>query len=226
MVLRAAIEERVAAGGTVIEAVFVGVHVLAGERALGRRLAQDGVLLWREPLSPLLVGGGQLVARRTLLKPNRAAHAGPAQTAVSVGDLVEVLLVVALGVVERAGGRDLRGDRVEAGILKRLLVGVAGLLGGPTLLVVSVVNRRAVLRADVVALAHSLRWVVGLPEHRKQVPVGDLLGVEDDEHGLGVSGPTAANLLVGRVLREASRVADRRRVNAVDLPEPTLGPPV
>jgi hypothetical protein len=133
--------------------------------------------------------------------------------------------VVALGVVERAGGRDLRGDWAVTGASQRLLVDVARLLGGPTLLVVSVVNRRAVLRADVVALAHSLRWVVGLPEHRKQVPVGDLLGVEADEHGLGVSGPTAANLLVDRVLSEASRVADRRSVNAVDLPEPTLGPP-
>src|SRR5215207_8198513 len=225
VVLRAAIEERVAAGGTVVEAVFVGVHVLAGERVLGRRLAQDGVLLRREPLSPLLVGGGQLVARRTLLKPNRAAHAGPAQTAVSVGDLVEVLLVVALGVVERAGGRDLRGDRVEASTLKRLLVGVAGLLGGPALLVVGVVDRRAVLRAYVVALAHPLRWVVGLPEHREQVTVGDLLGVEDDEHGFGVSRTAAANLLVRRIRREASRIANRCRVNAVDPPELTLCTP-
>ena len=55
VVLRAALEERIAAGDAVVEAVFVGVHVLAGERALGRRLAQDGVLLRREPLPPLLV---------------------------------------------------------------------------------------------------------------------------------------------------------------------------
>ena len=36
----------------------VGVHVLAGERALGPRLAQDGVLLRREPLSPLPAAAG------------------------------------------------------------------------------------------------------------------------------------------------------------------------
>src|SRR5688572_21513313 len=58
----------------------------------------------------------------------RAAHAGTAHTAVSVGDLVQVLLVVALGVVERASRRDLRGDRTVTGTPKRLLVGVAGLL--------------------------------------------------------------------------------------------------
>src|ERR687885_829001 len=77
VVLRVAIEERVAAGGAVVEAVFVGVHVLAGERALGRRLAQYGVLLRREPLPPLLVGAGQLVAPRTRPEADRAAHAGP-----------------------------------------------------------------------------------------------------------------------------------------------------
>src|SRR5215217_60656 len=133
--------------------------------------------------------------------------------------------MVAFGVVERAGGCDLRGDRTVIGASQRLLVAVTRLLGGPALLVVSVVDRRAVLRAYVVALAHPLRWVVGLPEHREQVPEGDLLGVEDDEHGLGMPGTAAANLLVGRVRREAPRVADRRRVDAVDLPELTLGPP-
>src|SRR5215207_10422893 len=225
VVLRAAIEERVAAGGTVVEAVFVGVHVLAGERVLGRRLAQDGVLLWREPLAPLLVGVGKPVARRILAEPDRTAHAGPAETAISVRNLVEVLLMVALGIVERAGGRDLRGNRIIAGTPQGLLVGVAGLLGGPALLVVRAVDRRAVLRAFVVALAHPLCRVVGLPEHREQVPVGDLLGVKGDEHGLGVPGTAAANLLVGRVQREASRVAGRRRVNAVDLPELALGAP-
>src|SRR5215217_5441476 len=90
---------------------------------------------------------------------DRAAHAGTAQTAVSVGDLVQVLLVVGLGVVERASGRKLRGNRIVTGIPKRLLVGVAGLLSGPALLVIGVVDRRAVLRAYVVALTHPLRRV-------------------------------------------------------------------
>src|SRR5215216_7559638 len=66
---------------------------------------------------------------------------------------------------------------------------------------------------------------MGLPEHREQFPVGDLLGIEDHEHGLGVPGSSAANLLIGRVRCEASGVADCCRVNAVYLPELALGPP-
>src|SRR3712207_3076425 len=66
---------------------------------------------------------------------------------------------------------------------------------------------------------------MGLPEHREQFPVGDLLRIEDDEHGLGMPGSSAADLLIGRVRCEASRVADRRGVNALYLPECTLGPP-
>jgi creatinine amidohydrolase len=60
--------------------------------------------------------------------------------------------MVVLGVVERADGRYLSGDRAEAGATQGLFVGGVGLLGGPALLVVRVVDRRAVLRADVVAL--------------------------------------------------------------------------
>src|SRR5215207_3641509 len=225
VVLRPAVKEQVAAGGAVVEASFVGVHVRTRERELGRRLAQDGVLLRREPLAPLFVGEGQLVAVSTDAEANRAAHARPAQTAVSIGDLVEVLLMVGLGIIERASGRELRGNRTVTGTPKRLLVGVAGLLSGPTLLVACVVDCRAVLRADVVALTHPLRRVMGLPEHCEQVLVGDLLWIEDDEHGLGVPGPSATNLLIGRVRCEATRVADCCRVNAVDLPEFTLGPP-
>src|SRR5215217_8090836 len=66
---------------------------------------------------------------------------------------------------------------------------------------------------------------MGLPEHREQVPVGDLLRIEDDENGLSVPCSSAADLLIGRVRCEASRVAYCCRVNAVYLPEFTLGPP-
>src|SRR5829696_3335983 len=225
MVLRLAVKERIATSGAVVEAGFVGVHVLTRERGLGRRLAQDGILLRREPLPPLPIGEGQLVTIGTHAESDRATHAGTAQTAVSVRYLVQVLLVVGLGIVERASGRNLRGNRIVTGTPKRLLVGVTALLSGPTLLVTRVVDCRAVLRADVVALTHPLRRVMGLPEHCEQFPVGDLLRIEDDEHGLGVPGSSATNLLIGRVRCEAARVADCCRVNALDLPEFTLGPP-
>ena len=49
------------------------------------------------------------------------------------------------------------------------------------LLIRGVVDARAVLRADVVALAHALGRVVLLEERLQQVGVGDLLGVERDQ---------------------------------------------
>jgi hypothetical protein len=93
------------------------------------------------------------------------------------------------------------------------------------LLVARVVDRRTVLRAYVVALAHPLRRVVGLPEYSQQVSVGDLVGVEDDQHDFRVSGSAAARLPIGRVWCEASCVTYDGRIDAIDLPELALGPP-
>ena len=51
------------------------------------------------------------------LRP-RVAHLAEAVVAVAVGVRVEVLLVVRLGVVERACGRDLRDDLAVAGLIE------------------------------------------------------------------------------------------------------------
>ena len=98
-----------------------------------------------------------------------AAHAGGVDGAVAVGVLVEVLLVVRLGVVERAEVGELGGDRPVAGVAERrrhrrrgwprLALALAGL---------GEVDRAAVLRPDVVALAHPLGRVVVLPEQLEQ----------------------------------------------------------
>src|SRR4051795_13158793 len=159
------------------------------------------------------------------LKPDRAAHAGAAQTAVPTGVLLQILLVVGLGEVEGPGGRDLGGDLAHPGRGQTLLVGVARGLGRRALLVAGVVDRRPVLRADVVALAHALGRVVALPEEPEHLLVAGEKRVEDDEDGLGVAGATRADLLVGRVRRRAARVADGRRVHARGLPEDPLGAP-
>src|SRR5206468_6517252 len=82
--------------------------------------------------------------------------------------------------------------------------------------------QRAVLRADVVSLPHALGRVVVLPEEAQDLVVAGLRGVEDDEDDLGVARPTGAGLLVGRVRREAARIAHRGRIDAGRLPEDAL----
>ena len=133
--------------------------------------------------------------------------------------------MVVLGVVEGPGGLDLGRHRVLAGGPQRLVVGVAGHLRRRLLGVVGEVDARAVLGADVVALAHALGRVVLLEEDLQQVGVGDLLRVEGDQHRLGVAGLRRADLLVGRVRGGPVLVADRRRVDAVEFPEQPLRAP-
>src|SRR5205814_8879550 len=66
---------------------------------------------------------------------------------------------------------------------------------------------------------------VVLPERLEQRLVARDGRVEDDEHGLGVAGLAATDLLVARVRRVAAAVADGGRVDARDLPELALGAP-
>jgi len=132
-----------------------------------------------------------------------------------------------LGVEVRrlAGGPDLGGDLAEAATGQLLAVDLGQLAGGLLLLGGGPVDRRAVLGAHVVALAHALGGVVDLEELLHQVGVGDDGGVEDDAHGLGVPGAAAADLLVGRVRRAATGVADRGGPDAGELPVDLLGAP-
>src|SRR5690349_10268897 len=95
---------------------------------------------------------------------HRAGDAGASEPAVPVRVLGQVLLVVVLGVVERAGGCDLGRDLAVAGALQALGEGLLRGLDRRALGVVGVVGRGAVLGADVVALAHALGRVVALPE--------------------------------------------------------------
>ena len=87
------------------------------------------------------------------------------------------------------------------------------------------VDRRAILRTDIVALAHSLRGIMRFPEHLQQLVVADLGGIEHHEHDFGVARAAAAHLFVRGVGRVATGVADSGRVDARQLPELALGPP-
>src|SRR6185437_10967249 len=80
--------------------------------------------------------------------------------------------------------------------------------------------------AHIVALAHALGRIVALPKGLQQPLVGDFLRVIDHQHDLVVPGAPAADLLIGRVGRDARRIADSRDMDAVaQLPEFTFRAP-
>ncbi len=133
--------------------------------------------------------------------------------------------MVVLGVEERAGRGDLCRDRPEPGLGQGGLVGRPTGLRGPLLLRRGGERRAAVLRAHVVALAHALGRVVGLPEGLQQARVGQHRGVEHHLDGLGVAGTGGAHLLVRGVRRVPALVADGRGVDPGQLPEHPLGAP-
>src|SRR5262249_29069569 len=145
--------------------------------------------------------------------------------AIAVRVLRQVLLVVGLRVVELVGGLDLGGDVAVAGGPELLLIALERRLGSLALSLVRPQNQRAVLRADVVALPHALRRIVRLPEGRKELVIGDALGVEDAEDSLRRAGQAAAALLVGRIRRVTAGISHRCRVDARELPEDALGAP-
>src|SRR6266508_6793225 len=135
--------------------------------------------------------------------------------------LLEVALVVVLGRPELLGRGDLGHDRLaEVGL--RLLL---RLLGRDLLLGRVEEDRRAVLVADVGALPVELGRVVQLPERGEELVVRDLLGVEFDEHRLGVAGGVAAHLLVRGLLGAAAGVPHGGRLHARDLAERCLDLP-
>src|SRR3954471_10885941 len=113
-------------------------------------------------------------------------HAGVGVAAVPERVLRQVLLVVVLRVeVRGVGGRpDLGGDVTEAPARELVAVDLGQLAGDLLLLGRRVVDRGAVLGADVIALAVALGRVVDLEERLDEVGVGDLLGVEHDPHRL------------------------------------------
>src|SRR5271165_6964761 len=86
-------------------------------------------------------------------------------------------------------------------------------------------NRRAVLVADVPALATTGGRVVDPPERLQQPLVADLGRVEPHLDRFCVAGPVAAHLLVGRLGGAPAGVADPRLDDAVDLAERRLYPP-
>ena len=112
-----------------------------------------------------------------------------------------------------------------ASVLERRLLGVARADRRRLLRGRGEEDRRAVLRADVEALAVAGRRVVGRPEALEQLVVADDRRVERHLDRLRVAGALAAHLAVGRVLRVAAGVADARGRHTVGAAELGLDAP-
>ncbi|MOA06358.1 hypothetical protein D3C78_1259890 [compost metagenome] len=133
--------------------------------------------------------------------------------------------MVGLGVVERRCLADLAGDGAVAGTGQFGGVGCGAGARLGQLLGRAAVDRRTVLGAGVVALAHALGRVVGLPEHLEQGFEAGLPRIVDHPHHFGVPGHAGADFLVGRVGREAAGVARGRHPHPRLLPQAPLGAP-
>src|SRR5699024_7605744 len=119
----------------------------------------------RHPLSTQAMGPARLSGAHCLCirvrlgpsgtvrgQPRWAGHAGLSETAVATRHLVQILLVELLGIVELAQRCDLGGDLTVARSTQRPLERVPGRLRLFTFGVVGIVDRRAVLRAAIIAL--------------------------------------------------------------------------
>src|SRR5882757_8442279 len=84
---------------------------------------------------------------------DRARHAGGAQSAIARRILSEILLMIVLGEIEFVRWRDLGGDGAETLRRQRLLVRRLRRVGGLALRITEGVDRRAILGADIIALA-------------------------------------------------------------------------
>src|SRR5215467_13195075 len=135
--------------------------------------------------------------------------------------LFEVALVVLLGPVERRRRGDLRDDLP----LARLLLGIARSDCGFLLASVMVEDRRAVLAAEIQALAVAGGRIVDPPEHLKQLRVADLGRVEPHLDRLSVPGAVPTDLSVAGVRDMPAGVADSGLQHSVDLAEGRLYPP-
>ena len=122
-----------------------------------------------------------------------------------VGIVFEIILMVILGAVEDIQRGDFGDDGVGPQV-GGVEFGADGLRRFLLRLIV-IEDGRAVLRADVVALAVGGGGVVDGEEDFQYLAEGDDAGVESDLDDFGVAGAFAADLLVGGVGHVAASVA-------------------
>src|SRR5207245_6146479 len=132
--------------------------------------------------------------------------------------LFEVALVVRRGPVQRRRRGDLRDDLPPY----RLLLGVTGGDRGFLLASAMAEDRRAVLAAEIEALAVAGGRIVDPPERLKQLRVADLGRVEPHLDRLGVAGAAPADPLVSGVRHMPAGIAQSVLPHPVDLAEGSL----
>ena len=76
------------------------------------------------------------------------------------------------------------------------------------------VDRRAVLRTDVVALGIQRGGIVNDEKHFKQIGVADDSRIEGDAHHFGMAGVAAADVFIGRIGEMSAAVAGFDGFNA------------
>jgi hypothetical protein len=114
---------------------------------------------------------------------------------------------------------------VTIGLATACLPGVAGGERGRHLIGVVDEDRRAVLAADVPALAVAGGWVVDVPERVEQLGVADLARIERHLDRLGMTGIAGAHVAVVGVRGGAAAVANASGAHALDLAKARLHPP-
>ena len=77
---------------------------------------------------------------------------------------MQVLLMIILGKIKGRRGQDFGGDFAMPCRCQLRLIGIKALGGSGMLRLAVVVDTRPVLRAHIIALPHSLRWIVALPK--------------------------------------------------------------
>src|SRR5215475_457703 len=155
-----------------------------------------------------------------LVRAVRQFPARPDEVAgIAVGVLFQVVLVLGLGLPEGPRGLN-RGDHLARPQAGGVDVGDC-VLGDLPLRVAGVEDGRPVAGPEVVALPVERGGVVDLEEELEQVPVGDLLRIEDDLDGLGVG----AMVAVGGVRHVAAGVTDPGREHAGTLADEVLHSP-
>ena len=118
--------------------------------------------------------------------------------------------------------------RLDGGDDRRRLIGLGTLDRGARFRVLPFILRkdcRAILGADIIALAIELGWIVRCKENREQVAVADDLRIETDPDRLGMAGAPATHLAIGRIGGRAASVAALDPAHARDIEEHRLGAP-